>query len=54
MSQGRGANLFSVTVMRKYEQNVKFTFLHGIKLKLILRITVTGSRCERNTSPPEI
>ena len=30
----RGANLFFVTVMRKYagkyEQNAKFTFLHGV------------------------
>ena len=25
----RGANLIFVTVTRKYEQNVKFTFLHG-------------------------
>ena len=35
-ASGRGANLFSVTVMRKYVQNVKFTFLHGIKLKLLI------------------
>ena len=34
--QARVANLFFVTVMRKYEQNVKFTFLHRIKLKLLI------------------